>query len=89
MKFELKTENENYSKSFSQFLGIVFILTLIIILCDISLKLGIISRNHKIEYNCRLLSVEKSKPHFQKLSKLSNLKSKQQIWEFCREVIKK
>jgi len=88
MKFELKTENENYSKSISQFFGIVFFITLIIILCDFSLKLGIISRNHKIEYNCRLLSVDKSKPHFKKLSRLSNLKSKQLIWEFCREVIK-
>ncbi len=88
MKFELKTENENYSKSFSQFFRIFFFLTLIIILCDVALKLGIISRNHKIEYNCRLLSVEQSKPHFKKLSKLSNLRSKQKIWEFCREVIK-
>ncbi len=89
MKFELKTENENYSKSFSQFFSIVFFLTIIIILCDVAIKLGIISRNHKIEYNCRLLYVEKSKPHFKKLSRLSNLKSKQQIWELCREVIKK
>ena len=88
MKFELKTENNNYSKSFLQFLGVVFFLTLIIILCDVSLKLGVISRNHKIEYNCRLLSVEKSKTHFKKLSRLANLKSKQQIWEFCREVNK-
>ena len=87
MKFELKTENENYSKSFSQFFGIVFFLTLIIILCDIAIKFGVISRSHKIEYNCRLLSVEKSKPHFKKLSRLSHLKSKQQIWDFCREVI--
>ena len=88
MKFELKTENENFSKSFSKFIGIVFFLTLIIILCDVALKLGIISRNHEIEYNCRLLSVEKSKPQFKKLSRISNLKSKQEIWEFCREVIK-
>ena len=87
MKFEFKTGNENYSKSISQFFGIVFFLTLIIILCDVALKLGSISKNYKIEYNCRLLSVEKSKPHFKKLSRLSNLKSKQQIWEFCREVI--
>ena len=87
MKFELKTENENYSKLISQFFGIVFFLTLIIILCDVAIKLGIISRNHKIDYNCRLLSVEKSKPHFKKLSRLSELKSKQQIWEFCREVV--
>ena len=88
MKFELKTEKENYSKSLLQFFGIFFLITLIIILCDVALKLGIISRNHKIEYNCRLLSVEKSKPHFKKLSRLSNLTSKQRIWEFCSEVIK-
>ena len=88
MKFELKTENENYSKSISQFFSVVFLITLIIILSDVALKLGIISRNHKIEYNCRLLTVEKSKAHFKKLSRLSNLKSKQQIWEFCRVVIK-
>ena len=88
MKLELKTENENYSKSISQFFSIVFIITLVTILCDVALKLGMISRNHIIEYNCRLLSVEKSKPQFKKLSGLSNLKSKQQIWEFCREVIK-
>ena len=88
MKFELKTENDNYSKSISQFFGIFFFLSLLIILGDVALKLGIISRNHEIEFNCRILSVEKTKPHFKKLSRLSNLKSKQQIWEFCREVIK-
>ena len=88
MKFELKTENENYSKSFSQFFVIVFFLTLIIILCDVALKLGNISRNHQIDYNSKLLSVQKSKPLFKKLSRLSNMKSKQQIWDFCREVIK-
>ena len=88
MKFELKTEKENYSKSFLQFFGLFFFLTLIIILSDLALKLGIISRNHKIEYNCRLLSVEKSKPHFNKLSRLSKLKSKQKIWEFCKAFFK-
>ena len=87
MKFELKTENENYSKSISQFFGVVFIITLIIIICDFALKLGIISRNYEIDYNCRLLYVEKSKTNFKRLSRLSNLKNKQQIWEFCREVI--
>ena len=88
MKFELKTENDNYSKSISQFFVVVFLLTLIIILCDVAIKLGIISRNNQIEYNCRLLTVEKSKPQFKKLSRLFNLKSKQKIWEFCREAIK-
>ena len=88
MKFELKTENEKYSKSISNVLGIVFILGLLITLCDISLKLGIISRNYQVDHNCRLLSVEKSSTNFRNLSKLTNLKSKQQIWEFCKNVIK-
>ena len=88
MKFELKTENDNYSKSFSYVFRSFFILALIIILCDIALKLGIISRHYQINDNCRLLSVEKSSSNFEKLSRISNLKSKQKIWEFCREVVK-
>ena len=88
MKFELITENKNYPKSFSHFLGIFFMLALTIILCDIALKLGSISRRSEVEYNCRLLSLEKSKTIFKKLSRLPNLKSKQQIWDFCREVNK-
>ena len=88
MKFELKTENENYSKSISYFIGLVFIISLIVILGDVALKLGIISRHYQIEYNCRLLSFEKSTTNFEKLSMLSNLKSKQRIWELCREVVK-
>ena len=88
MKFELKTENENYSKSISYFLGLVFIISLIVILGDVAIKLGIISRHYQIEYNCRLLSFEKSTTNFKKLSMLSNLKSKQRIWELCREVVK-
>ena len=88
MKFELKTENENYSKSISYFFGLVFIISLIVILGDVTIKLGIISRHYQIEYNCRLLSFEKSTTNFKKLSMLSNLKSKQRIWELCREVVK-
>ena len=86
MKFELKTENENYSKSF--LLGIFFILSLIIILCDVALKLGIIARQYEIDYNCKILSVEKSKSAFEKLSRISKLRSKQRIWEFCSEIVK-
>ena len=88
MKFELKTENERYSKSILNVLGMVFILALLITLCDIAIKLGIISRNYQVNHNCRLLSVEKSSTNFRNLSRISNLKSKQQIWEFCKNVIK-
>ena len=88
MKFELKTDNDNYSKSFLHFFITGFILAFIIILSDVALKLGIISRHYQIEYNCMLLSVNKSSSAIKKLSRLSNLKSKQRIREFCREVVR-
>ena len=88
MKFELKTENEIYSKSFSLIFAVVFFLPLIIILSDYALKLGVISRYYQVNYNCRLLSLEKSATNFKKLSRLSNLNNKQKIWEFCKEVLK-
>ena len=88
MKLELKTEKDNFSKTFSHLFRTLFILALIIIFCDISLKLGIVSRNYQIKYNCSILSVEKSTSNFKKLSKLSKIKSKQRIWDFCREFIK-
>ena len=88
MKFELKTENDNYLNALSQFFKTIFIFAIIIIFCDVTHKLGIISRNYQIEHSCRLLTVEKSKSNFKKLSRLSKFKSKQKIWEFCREVIK-
>ena len=88
MKFELKTENENYSKAFQNAFKTFSLLALLIIFCDVALKFGIISRKYQIEYNCELLSVDKSKTNFKKLSRLSNLKSKQQIWKFCSELNK-
>ena len=88
MKFELKTENEKYSKSFSQVFKTVFMLVLLIIFCNVAIKLRIISRHYQIDYNCRLLNIEQSKFNFKKLSRLSNLKSKKLIWEFCREFVK-
>ena len=88
MKFELKTENENYLRSFSSVFWILSIISLIIIFVDVAVKLGIVSRNYLIDYNCRLLSVEKSQSNFKKLSVLSSLKSKQKILEFCREFVK-
>ncbi len=88
MKFELKTENENFSKSFKNVFRTIFSIALVIILCDFLLKIKIISRHFQIDYNCRLLAVEKSESNFKKLSKLFKLKSKQRIWEICKEVVK-
>ena len=88
MKLELKTDNENSFNAFSHFFKTISILVLIIIFCDVALKLGIISRHYQILYNCRIIYVDKSKSSYKKLSKLVNIKSKQRIWEFCREVLK-
>ena len=88
MKFELKTESDNYSQSLLPLFRMIFSIALIIVFCDIAFKLGFISRHYQIEYSCKVLSVSKSSSNFKKISKLSNLKSKQRIWDFCREVIK-
>tara|TARA_A100001035_G_scaffold137096_1_gene107851 strand:+ start:490 stop:756 length:267 start_codon:yes stop_codon:yes gene_type:complete len=88
MKFELKTENENHFKSFGYVFKTIFILSLIFIFSDIALKIGIISRHYQIEYSCRVLSVEKSTSNLKKLKRISNLKSKQRIWEFCKRAVK-
>ena len=87
MKLELKSENNNYLDSLSNVLKTVFFLLLIIFFFDVSIKLGMISKHYQLEYTCKHLSVEKSKSNFKKLSKLSNLKSKERIWELCREVV--
>jgi len=88
MKFELKTENDDYLKLFSNFIKTIFSLALIIIFFDVALKLRLISRNYQIEYNCKILAVDKSTTNFKKIYKLSKVKSKQRIWEFCKEFIK-
>ena len=88
MKFELKTENDNFSNQiYSVFIFFVSF-SILIIMSNISLKLTTISRIHEINYFCKVLSVDKSSYNFKKLSKLSNQKSKQKIWDICREIVK-
>ena len=88
MKLELKTHNESYSKSIKDVLKAFLGIACLVIFCDVAIKLGIISRNYQIEYNCQLLSLEKSKSNFRKLSRLSKLKGKPRIWELCRQFVK-
>ena len=88
MKLELKTENDNNLKSLSHFFRIAFVSALLIILCDLSIKFGMLSKHYQIEFNCKILTVKKSPPNIKKLSRLSNLKNKQRILEFCREYVK-
>jgi cysteinyl-tRNA synthetase len=88
MKFELKTDNEKYSKSFLNVFVTFSMIVIIIIFSDIAIKLGTISRHYQTDYSCKLLVVEKSTSNFKKLFKLSKIKSKQRILEFCKELLK-
>ena len=88
MRFEVKTQNDDFSKSsFSLFLAFVF-LSFIIILGNLSIKLGTISKHYEINYLCKLLIIEKSANTFKKLSKLTNETSKQIMWDLCKEIVK-
>ena len=88
MKFEVKTENDDISKTSFSFLLAFAIVSLVIIFTNISFKLGSISRHYEINYLCKLLILEKSSSNFDKLSKLTNQTSKQKIWDLCREFVK-
>ena len=88
MKFEVKTQNDDLLKSsFSVLLSFAF-LSFIVVLSNISIKLGSISRHYEINYLCNLLTIEKSSFNFKKVSDLTNQNSKQKIWDLCREIVK-
>ena len=88
MKFEVKTQNDELWNSSFSFLLIFALLSFIVILTNVSIKLGTISRYHEINYLCRLLTIEKSSLNFKKLSKLTDLNTKQKMWDLCREIFK-
>ena len=88
MKFEVKTQNDDLLKSSFSVLLSVAILSLIVVLSNISIKIGAISRHYEINYLCNLLSIEKSSLNFKKLSKLTNQNNKQKMWDLCREIVK-
>ena len=88
MKFEVKTKNDDLWNSSLSFLLIFALLSFIVILSNVSIKLGTISRYYEINYLCRLLTIEKSSLNFKKLSKLTNLNTKQKMWDLCREIVK-
>ena len=88
MKFEVKTQNDNYSKSLL-FVFFTFIsISLVIILSNISINFGRITRHYEINYLCKLLTIEKSSINFKKLSELTNQTNKQKMWDLCKEIVK-
>ena len=72
MKFEVKTQNDdNFKSIFTLFLTFSIIAALII-LSNLSIQFGKISKNYEINYLCRLLLIEKSPLTFKKLSKIKH-----------------
>ncbi len=88
MKFEVKTQNDELLKSSCSVLLSFAILIFIVVLSNISIKLGAISRHYEIKYLCNLLTIEKSSLNFKKLSNLTNQNTKQKMWDLCREIVK-
>ena len=88
MKFEVKTQNDDLLKSSCFVLLSFAILIFIVVLSNISIKLGAISRHYEIKYLCNLLTIEKSSLNFKKLSNLTNQNTKQKMWDLCREIVK-
>ena len=88
MKFEVKTQNDDISKFSLSFFLVFTAFSLIIILSNISIKMGKISRNYEINYLCKLITIDKTSLNFKKLSKLTNQTTKQRMWDLCREFVK-
>ena len=88
MKFEVKTQNDDLLKSSCSVLLSFAILIFIVVLSNISIKLGTISRHYEIKYLCNLLTIEKSSLNFKKLSNLTKQNTKQKMWDLCREIVK-
>ena len=88
MKFEVKTQNDDLLKSSFSVLLSFAILSFIVVLSNISIKLGTISRHYEINYLCNLLTIEKSSLNFKKLSNLTSQNTKQKMWDLCREIVK-
>ncbi len=88
MKFEVKTQNDDYAKSLFRVFITLGIISILIILSNISVKVGRVSRYYEINYLCKLLKIEKSPNNFKKLSKLTNQESKQKVWDLCREIVR-
>ena len=88
MKFEVKTKNDDHRKSSFYVLLSIALFSFIVVLSNISIKVGAISRYYEMKYLCNFLTIEKSSLNFKKLSRLTKQNSKQKMWDLCREIVK-
>ena len=86
MKFEFKTEKQDYSKPLLSLFFTIVTTSFLLIIVSISIKLGKISKFYEINYLCNLLIIEKTAFDFENLSKLTDETNKQKIWNLCQEI---
>ena len=86
MRFEVKTDNQIFSNRLMSILFISGIFFFITVLTSISLQLSNISNYFEVKYLCKLFLLERSSFDSKRLSKLTNQKSKQKMWDLCKEI---
>ena len=86
MRVEVKTDNQIFSNRFMTIILISGISFFITVLTSISLHLANISNYFEVKYLCKLFLLEKSSFDSKRLSKLTNQKSKQKMWDICKEM---
>ena len=88
MRFEIKTDNQIINSRFMSIIFISFLVFLTTVFTSISLNLSKISNYFEVNYLCRVFFLEKSSFDPKKLSKLTNQKNKQKMWDLCKEILK-
>ena len=86
MRFEVKTDNQIFSKRFTSIIFVSGSIFFITVLTSISLNLAKISNYFEVKYLCKFFLLEKTSFDFKRLSKLTNQKSKQKMWDLCKEI---
>ncbi len=88
MRFEIKTDNQIFNSRFASIIFISCLFFLTTVLTSLSLSLSKISKYFEVNYLCRQFLLEKSSFNPKRLSNLTNQKSKQKMWDFCKEILK-
>ena len=86
MRFEVKTDKNNFSEKFSSIVTLFLITFFSIVFINLSLNFSKIAKYYEVNYFCKLILIDKSPNNFKKLSKLTKQSSKQKIWELCRQI---
>ena len=84
MRFELKTDQSRLSENLSWTVLFSISTFLSVILINLSINLGRISKYYEINYLCNRVLIEKSSFNFKRLSKLTKQTNKQKMWDLCK-----